>query len=90
MATKEFFQEIRDEISAIFNPSSPLVISKTATVPNVEDAGFTLAVGEEQKVKTIETCVLFIDIRNSTQLNFKHSDEALAGQDNESESWFQG
>lgn len=78
MATKQFFQEIRDEISAIFNPTSPLVISKTVTVPNVEDAGFTLAAGEEQKAKTIETCVLFIDIRNSTQLNFKHSNDELA------------
>ncbi|RZK45355.1 MAG: adenylate/guanylate cyclase domain-containing protein [Hymenobacter sp.] len=78
MAEKEFFQELREEVAAIFTPITPLVVSSTTTVPNVEDTGFTLAAGEGHKAKTIKTCVLFIDIRNSTQLNFKHSNEELA------------
>lgn len=75
---KDFLQDVKDEIAGIFNPDSIVSISKTLTVPNVEDSGFTLASGNEQKAKTIETCVLFIDIRNSTQLNLEHSSKELA------------
>jgi adenylate cyclase len=75
---RDFLQDIKDEIEGIFNPESGVLVSKTLTVPNVEDAGFTLASGNEQKAKTIETCVLFIDIRNSTQLNLEHSNTELA------------
>lgn len=78
MATTEFFKEIHDEINSIFNPEFPLKITTTTTVPNVEDAGFTLATGASHKAKSIKTCVLFIDIRNSTQLNLKFSEEDLA------------
>lgn len=78
MADKAFLQDIRTEIAAIFNPTTPITISRTLSVPNVEDSGFTLAAGETHRAKTIETCVLFIDIRNSTQLNFTHSSAELA------------
>jgi adenylate cyclase len=75
---KDFLQDIKEEIADIFSSNSSISISKTLTVPNVEDTGFTLASGNEHKAKTIETCVLFIDIRNSTQLNLEHSNEELA------------
>lgn len=78
MSTKAFFQEITSDIQSLFSSTSKVGISNTKYVPNVEDSGFTLGNGEILNAKTINTCVLFIDIRKSTQLNFKHSNDILA------------
>lgn len=78
MAIKDFLQGIEAEVKSLLNPSSKVGITKTLYVPNVEDSGFNLGAGEILKAKTIDTCVLFIDIRKSTQLNFTYSEDVLA------------
>ena len=47
-------------------------ISQTDVVPSDEDPGLTFQSGYPKKCKEIETCVLYIDIRKSTDLNFEH------------------
>lgn len=78
MAIKEFLLGIETEVKSLLNPSSKVGITKTLYVPNVEDSGFNLGTGEVLKAKTIDTCVLFIDIRKSTQLNLTYSEDVLA------------
>lgn len=45
------------------------LFSETQTVPNIEDSSLTFANGEEKKGVVINTCILFVDIRNSVRLN---------------------
>ncbi len=43
-----------------------------------EDQGLSFERGTNKKAKTIETCVLYADIRNSTTLSHTHSHEKMA------------
>lgn len=46
-------------------------------VPSVSDCDLTYESGDAKKGKCIETCVLFVDIRNSVELTRKHSTEIM-------------
>lgn len=76
--TTDFLNEAERDAKSLLGAASKVGIANTLYVPNVEDTGFTLGTGEILKAKTINTCVLFIDIRKSTQLNFAHPEETLA------------
>ncbi len=66
MTRKDFFNEISSVIddwkitSFIFNPKD--------NVPGLDDKNLTYGNGADKKGVEIETCVLFVDIRNSVQL----------------------
>ncbi len=66
MARKDFFNNISSVIddwkdtTFTFNPKD--------IVPGLDDSNLTYGNGEEKKGIEIETCVLFVDIRNSVQL----------------------
>ena len=47
-------------------------------VPNHEDPGLTFEAGQTKKAKSIETCVLYADIRNSTMLSKTEPPEQMA------------
>lgn len=56
---KSFIEDIRDKA---------FVYTETTEVPHVDDDGLTYESGRDKKGKIIETCVLFVDIRNSVEL----------------------
>ena len=73
---------IKDKLSEIeldIKDVKKLGFSYTSTkeVPSREDAVLTFEKGKDKKGKEIETCVLFVDIRNSVQLNEKHSPDTM-------------
>lgn len=55
------------------------MITETDVVPNVDDPDITYPnlVEKEQRCKLIETCVLYVDIRRSTDLSFSHRQSTL-------------
>ena len=66
MARKEFF----DNISSVINDwkNTNFTFNQKDYVPGLDDKNLTYGNGEEKKGIDIETCVLFVDIRNSVQL----------------------
>lgn len=72
---KDKLSEIELDIKDVRN----LGFSYTSTkeVPSRGDTVLTFEKGEDKKGKEIETCVLFVDIRNSVQLNEEHSPNTM-------------
>lgn len=66
MARKEFFDNITSVINDWKNTS--FTFNPKDNVPGLDDKNLTYGNGEEKKGVEIETCVLFVDIRNSVQL----------------------
>ena len=66
MSRKDFFKDIETVIDDWKNTSFTF-ISKN-DVPGLDDTSLTYGNGEEKKGIEINTCVLFVDIRNSVQL----------------------
>ena len=75
MDIKDKLSEIELDIKDVKN----LGFSYTSTkeVPSRGDTVLTFEKGEDKKGKEIETCVLFVDIRNSVQLNEEHSPNTM-------------
>ena len=65
-SAKSVIEQVESEVVDIF--STDFSFSHTAQVPNVDDPGLTFANGVSKKGKEINTCVLFVDIRNSVAL----------------------
>lgn len=51
--------------------------TKTGAVPSLNESSLTFGTGGEKKAKIIETCVLFVDIRDSVKLTLKHTAEEM-------------
>lgn len=66
---KDFLQSIADDINEIF--SHEIETSQTYGVPGRSDRELTFGRNQIKKGKIINTCVLFIDIRNSTLISKK-------------------
>lgn len=66
MSRKDFFKNIETVIDD-WKDTSFTFISKN-DVPGLDDTNLTYGNGEEKKGIEINTCVLFVDIRNSVQL----------------------
>jgi class 3 adenylate cyclase len=64
---KEFLQCLADGAKDIFDHD--IESSKTFHVPGRDDPGLTFGRNQVKRGKLIETCVLFIDIRNSTAMS---------------------
>lgn len=64
---KEFLQSIVAEVKEIFDHN--IETTKAYVVPTRDDAGLTFGKDQVKRGKLIETCVLFIDIRNSTLIS---------------------
>jgi adenylate cyclase len=80
MALEAFYDDVDAEIQAILATDFNIVISETNYVPAVDDSAIThpnLVTGE-QRCKLIETCILHVDIRKSTALNFSHQRATLS------------
>lgn len=69
-------QEITDGIKDVINTTFSFD-TNCLNVPHYNDADLTFESGKTKKGKTIETCVLFVDIRNSVALNKKYSRDTM-------------
>jgi len=74
MDFSDFLNELDDEVQNINASYFDIEISETYWVPSQDDANLTYENFDNysKKVKTIETCVLFIDIRKSTAISLKN------------------
>ena len=66
MVRKDFFDNITNVINDWKNTT--FTFNQNDYVPGLDDKNLTYGNGEEKKGIEIETCVLFVDIRNSVQL----------------------
>ena len=79
MGLADFRDSLAEEIQEITSSDFTVEINETDTVPGVDDPVITYPnlVTKVQKCKLIETCVLYIDIRRSTDLSFSHRRNTL-------------
>ncbi|MFV8327306.1 adenylate/guanylate cyclase domain-containing protein [Flavobacterium sp. ZS1P14] len=75
MAVKNILNEIENDIADVV--STNFVYNNTNLVPNGLDGQLTYERGIEKKGKKIETCVLYVDIRNSVGLTVKHHTQTM-------------
>lgn len=66
MSRKDFFKNIESVIDDWKDTSFTFIVKND--VPGLDDTSLTYGNGEEKKGIEINTCVLFVDIRNSVQL----------------------
>ncbi len=64
---EEFLNEINQDIKDIFQYN--IKTTNAYLVPNRNDPCLTFPIGADKKGKLLETCVLMIDIRNSTRIS---------------------
>lgn len=70
MPVKTILSEIENEVIDVKNRDFTYL--ETRIVPNRNDASLTYESGKDKKGKVIETCVLFVDMRNSVALTQRH------------------
>ena len=80
LSHKDLHQELDDEVSTILSTSFTINVVKTNTVPHAADPAITFPNldDETQGAKLIDTTVLYIDIRRSTDLNLTHQPHTVA------------
>ncbi|MFN8713900.1 MAG: adenylate/guanylate cyclase domain-containing protein [Bacteroidota bacterium] len=78
MAIKDVLSEINEDVKDLLRMQFELTQTQTDYVPHDDDQGYSFESGKIKKGKLIETCVLYADIRNSTQLSRDHSKEVMA------------
>jgi adenylate cyclase len=75
-----FKADVSEEVSTILAPNFVVNLTSTSAVPHSDDVAITfpnLDAGS-QGVKVIETAVLYVDMRRSTQLSLRHHPHAVA------------
>lgn len=80
MTLKELGKDIAAEVEAILSNGFAIDVTKTLNVPHSDDQGITFPNLDQmrQGCKIIETCVLYIDIRRSTELNLQHRPKTVS------------
>lgn len=75
MAVKNILEEIERDVIDVTKTN--FVHNDTRVVPSATDSELTYESGKEKKGKRIETCVLYVDIRNSVALTEKHHTQTM-------------
>jgi len=70
MSIESIIKEIETDITDVIG--TQFSYSNTASVPNANDAALSYERGKQKSGKILETCVLYVDIRNSVELNETH------------------
>lgn len=80
MKLSELRDELDDEVSTIVSKEFSVGVTSTKYVPHSDDAAITFPNLDEKKqsCKLIDTCILYIDIRRSTELNLSHRPQTVA------------
>jgi adenylate cyclase len=77
MSDTKTLQSIADDAKDIFKTQIEWVNFPSDQVPNDNDQSVTFETGKNKKVKKMETAVLYVDLRNSTQINLEQNPEKL-------------
>lgn len=75
MSVKPIIEEIEKEVIDV--TKTTFVHNDTTVVPGIGDTGLTYESGKDKKGKKINTCVLYVDIRNSVALTEKHHTQTM-------------
>jgi adenylate cyclase len=80
MSLEDLRDELAEEVATIFDSQFSISITATNTVPHPDDPAITFPNldTETQGAKMITTCVLYIDMRKSTDLSFAHKPQTVA------------
>lgn len=75
MGLKDFMTDMRNMIDDVHTKG--FTYNTSSKVPSLSDSDLTYESGDAKKGKCIETCVLFVDIRNSVELTREHDTETM-------------
>ena len=77
---ERFKKEVSDEIATILDPSFQINVTNTTQVPHSSDSGITFPNldQKQQNTKFLETAVLYVDMRRSTQISLRHRPHTTA------------
>jgi adenylate cyclase len=80
VALKDFFKDLDNEVSTVLDSSFEIEIIDTKFVPNFDDPNITFdnLDTKKKKCKRLESCVLYVDIRNSVKLSAEKQPKTLA------------
>ena len=77
---QDIVTQLNNEVQVILSDNFNVGVSKAYNVPATDDAGLTYANLDlrNKKTQTLETCVLFIDMRRSTEISLQHDIHTLS------------
>lgn len=80
MAVKEFLAEIDADVQALLDPAFDIEVVETEYVPSFDDPDVTFDNLDESRksCKLLESCVLYVDIRDSAKLSSSKRHHTLA------------
>lgn len=80
MAITDFRDDTLEEINSLLSSDMTVEVTKTKTVPHANDPAITFPNidGGTIKCKLIETAVLYVDLRRSTELSLEHKPQTVA------------
>lgn len=80
MNLKQLKADVTDEVSTILGSAFSISMTNTDSVPHNSDGAITFPNldTKTQAVKVVTTTVLYVDMRRSTQLSFKHHPHTVA------------
>lgn len=77
---KDFLADTKLKIDSTLSSEKEVLITDTKIVPSVDDFALTYGDGEDQVLgcKRLKSCILFVDLRESTSISASHRPETLA------------
>lgn len=80
MALKDFLAELDEEVKAVNSSDFEIEIFETDFVPSFSDTNITYdnLDTKKKKCKRLESCVLYVDIRNSAKISAERQPKTLA------------
>jgi len=80
MSLEAFLREVDDQVKIVNGSDFKIEVVETETVPHFDDGDLTYdnMDSKVKRCKRLESCVLYIDIRNSAQISSERQPETLA------------
>lgn len=80
MSLKDFFIDIDDEVKTVVSSNFEIEIIDTKYVPSFDDSNITFDNLDKKikKCKRLQSCVLYVDMRDSTQISASKKTKTLA------------
>lgn len=80
MKMSDLRDELNNEVATIMSTEFTVGVTSTSSVPHSDDTAITFPNLDDKKqaCKLIDTCILYIDIRRSTELNLSHKPATVA------------
>src|SRR4051794_2720866 len=80
MLLRELRDSIQEETQALVSDNFSPIVTETQVVPAIDDPDITYPnlVTNIQQVKLLESCVLYVDLRESTRISSENADYEVA------------